>query len=146
MEKILEQAIAIARRDYKGEGEFEHCSRVMEQVESTEQKIIAILHHLLEKEYRTYSYVADTFPLAIADSLLVVSRLNHSNLKENVLAICREGNQDAIAVKIADLQDELAHVDESNRYFTPYTRNNYHIYLEELRKASAKKKLKETII
>lgn len=117
----LAQAWATVAHDgqiRKGAGEpyIEHPKRVADSVQGWRRKTLAWLHDTIEDAVRPKEMelaLAAVFPDDILDDLLMLSRLpdedgNKQVYQEWIEEIAASGNEDVIAVKLADLQDNMA--------------------------------------
>lgn len=121
----LAQAWATVAHDgqyRKGAGEpyIEHPRRVADSVQGWRRKTLAYLHDTIEdygdtRADKTGMEIAlrVVFPPDIVDDLLMLSRLmdedgNKQEYQAWIEEIAASGNEDVIAVKLADLRDNMA--------------------------------------
>lgn len=116
----LAQAWATVAHDgvsRKGAGEpyINHAERVAERVWGWRRKSIAWLHDVVE-DADSPMYMANAmraiFPEDIVDDVMMLSRLPNTQgrkqpYQEWIEEIAASGNQDVIAVKLADIEDNL---------------------------------------
>lgn len=108
----LERAIAIAaeahvgQKDKAGEPYILHPIRVMLRVSTTEERIAAVLHDLLEDTpWKRADLEREGFPTDVLDAIEALTRRPKETYDEFVARAAR--NQIAIRVKLADLEDNL---------------------------------------
>lgn len=106
----LERAISVATRAHEGQVDkggadyILHPLRVMERVHTPEQRIVAVLHDVLEDTPLTLSDLArEGFPLKILAALLALSRRDDESYEAFVVRL--GGDPLAREVKLADLAD-----------------------------------------
>jgi len=113
---ILEKAIAIAakahagQRDKAGSPYILHPLRVMMKLDATEEKIVAVLHDVLEDGTPEYAEeVRALLPDTLFDALLCVTKQDDEHGPEGYTRFIdrASGNPLARRVKIADLEDNL---------------------------------------
>ncbi|MQG91085.1 GTP pyrophosphokinase [Pseudomonas sp. MN1F] len=106
----LERAIAVAARAHEGQYDkggaayILHPLRVMMRVSTPEQRIVAVLHDVIEDTSLTLSDLArEGFPLKILAALLALSRNKGESYQDFVVRL----GSDPLArtVKLADLAD-----------------------------------------
>lgn len=109
----LDRAIEIAREAHAGQIDkggnpyIEHCLRVMEAVESREEKIVAILHDLIE-ECPAWTYrrlEAEHASSPIVRAIANLTRGRHQSYRAYIGQIATEDL--STVVKIADLKDNM---------------------------------------
>jgi len=112
MQEILEKAIQIALDAHRGKIDkggspyILHPLRVMLSMETVEEKIVAILHDVIEDSIVTIDDLrAENFSERILEALEPLTKKVHQSYEEYILAI--KYNQLAKEVKIADLQDNM---------------------------------------
>lgn len=112
MDKLLELAIKIAVRAHKGSVDKQnkiyilHPIRVMVSVETVEEKIVAILHDVVEDTDITFEdLVTYGFPLTIIDALKYLTRDKSIKYFDYIEKI--KENDLARKVKLADLKDNM---------------------------------------
>ncbi|MHC6226077.1 GTP pyrophosphokinase [Pseudomonas sp. X10] len=106
----LERAIAVAARAHEGQRDkggsayILHPLRVMLRVSTPEQRIVAVLHDVLEDSPLTLSDLArEGFALKILAALLALSRRADESYEDFVVRV--GGDPLARVVKLADLAD-----------------------------------------
>ncbi len=124
----LEKAIKIAVKAHSGQKEKNgdpgilHPLRVMNSVKSNEEKIVAILHDVIEDSNLTFKDLKkEGFSKKIINALKAVSNING----ENYLKFVKRASKNKIGrvVKIADTFDKLSfeRINETSaRNFTKY--------------------------
>jgi (p)ppGpp synthase/HD superfamily hydrolase len=121
----LAQAWATVAHDgqyRKGAGEpyIEHPRRVADSVQGWRRKTLAYLHDTIEDWPRPKEMeiaLSTVFPDDIIDDLLMLSRLPDDDgekvpYQEWIEKIAASDNEDVIAVKLADLRDNMASLDD----------------------------------
>jgi len=114
---------------YLDDKTFDHSVHVMEQVQTTRQKILGILHDVYEDHYGNMFleakivYRTDEFILA---DLKLLSHDPKIKYRLYIKKLAESGRADAIAVKIEDLEHnmdltrlekvEQYHLDRNNKY------------------------------
>lgn len=113
MDEQLEKCIEFAKKAHKGQKDkggndyILHPLRLMEAVETTDEKITAVLHDILEDT----SYTAGdlwrllNLPDEIIDALKLLTRRRGDNYMDYIKKL--SGNPLAVAVKAADLRDNM---------------------------------------
>ena len=111
--KILERAILIAVRAHVGQVDLGgdplilHPLAVMDKVSSLRQKIIAVLHDVIEDTPITArTLIADGIPQNIVADVELLTRTKDKTYAEYIQDI--KQSKDAVWVKIADLQHNLS--------------------------------------
>lgn len=106
----LERAIAVAakahegQRDKGGAAYILHPLRVMLRVDTTEQRIVAVLHDVLEDSAMTLADLArEGFPLKILAAVEALSRRPDESYEAFVARLADDPL--AKAVKLADIED-----------------------------------------
>lgn len=96
-------------RKFKGEPYFEHPRRVAELVQTVDQKAVALLHDVLEDTHVNYHDLLNfgVHPKIVA-SVMVLTRKEGENYDNYLRRIIDSNDRDALAVKIADLTDNLS--------------------------------------
>lgn len=108
----LERAIAIACEAHKGQVDkggqpyILHCLRVMMQMRTEEERIVAVLHDVLEdNEWAFGEIVHNSFSITILDALNSISRKANESYNDYIGRVSK--NELARVVKIADLHDNM---------------------------------------
>jgi (p)ppGpp synthase/HD superfamily hydrolase len=108
----LEHAIAIAaeahrgQKDKAGEPYILHPIRVMLRVSTTEERIAAVLHDLLEDTpWERTDLEGEGFSAEVLDAVEALTRQPHETYEEFLARAA--GDPIAIRVKLADLEDNL---------------------------------------
>ena len=114
---------------YLDDETFAHSYHVMTQVETTRQKILAILHDVYEDHYGNSfleSKIIDCTDDFIMEDIKLLSHDSTVKYRQYIKRLAESGQADAIAVKIADLEHnmdlsrldkvEQYHLDRHNKY------------------------------
>lgn len=116
--RIFSKALQFAARKHAGQMRNNgdtyiiHPIRVAQEVKTAEQKVIALLHDVLEDTDTTFSELEELFGTPIADA---VEALTHREGESYVDYIERvKQNPDAVQVKIADICDNLSDAPSAN--------------------------------
>lgn len=88
-----------------GDNYIIHPIRVSQEVFTEKQKVIALLHDTLEDTTATFEELMDTFGIAIADAVESLTHLKGESYADYIQRVKK--NPDAVAVKIADICDNL---------------------------------------
>lgn len=111
-EILLERAIEIAKKMHKnqtdkaGKPYIEHCLRVMKDLNTTEDKIVGVLHDSIEDTNLTIEDLkANGFREPILAGILAITKQENESY-ENYLERVRS-NPIALKVKIADMKDNM---------------------------------------
>lgn len=113
MEKLLTKAISIALKAH--EGQFDkagmpyagHIMRVMQAGRTTDEKIVGVLHDLVEDTDWTFDMLlAEGFPIHIVEALRCVTKLSDDESYDEFIQRVKS-NPLAVAVKINDLTDNM---------------------------------------
>jgi (p)ppGpp synthase/HD superfamily hydrolase len=112
---LVSEAIALATRahgdqtDKQGQPYIFHCLRVMLSVEFSYNQIVAVLHDVLED---TNTTVDDLRAIGLNDwhitSLIALTRPDGEPYEDYIERVSQ--NSTAVAVKIADLRDNLSRI------------------------------------
>ena len=109
---LLEKAIYIALVAHKGQkdkGGFAyilHPLRIMNLMETTEEKIVALLHDVVEDSDITIQYLAENgYPDKILTAIKILTKKENQPYFDYILAIKR--NRLASKIKKADLKDNM---------------------------------------
>lgn len=89
-----------------GDNYIIHPIRVSQEVNTIRQKVIALLHDTLEDTETTYEEILDEFGVEVADAVLALT--HHENQPYDKYIEQVKTNEDAIAVKVADIADNLS--------------------------------------
>lgn len=89
-----------------------HPIRVSQEVKTEKQKIIALLHDVLEDTDATYDELKKEFGTDIAHTVLVLTREKEEAYEDYIARV--KTNNDAVAVKIADIADNLSDTPSKN--------------------------------
>lgn len=113
MEQLLQRAIEIAKQahegqvDKAGEPYIGHPLRVMNAGNNIDEKIVGVLHDVVEDTEWTFEMLADEcFPQHILDALICLTRFSHKEPYERFIARVKK-NPLATAVKLNDLSDNM---------------------------------------
>ena len=109
---MLKKAISLAEKAHHGQvdkGGHPYIGppeRVMKKCETTEEKIVAILHDVMEDtDYTAEDLRREGFSEEILGALLYLTHRDGENYMEYIERICE--NPLAVKVKYADLQDNM---------------------------------------
>lgn len=95
-----------------GDNYIIHPIRVSQEVKTETQKVVALLHDVLEDSSASYEDLKREFGTEIAHTVLVLTKTEDETYEEY---ICRvKTNPDAVAVKIADIADNLSDTPSKN--------------------------------
>lgn len=109
--KLFNKALIFATRKHantirrNGNPYIIHPIRVSQEVFTENQKAIALLHDVLEDTETTYEELKEEFGSHIADTVLVLTHKKDEPYMDYIARV--KTNDDAIAVKIADISDNL---------------------------------------
>lgn len=108
----LEQAISTAIEAHKnqldkaGNPYIDHCIRIMNKMDTEEEKIVAVLHDILEdNEELGRNLFSSDFSDEIINALAYLTKQKHQKYLDYIKAI--KNNELATKVKIADLLDNI---------------------------------------
>ncbi|MFN9112829.1 MAG: GTP pyrophosphokinase [Bacteroidota bacterium] len=111
-EQLLEHAIYIALQAHKGKADkggssyILHPLRVMLAMETTEEKIVAVLHDVVEDSRFTIQQLKqEGFSKKILDAVSLLTKTENQNYENYISAIRK--NPLATKVKLADLKDNM---------------------------------------
>lgn len=110
---VLAKAIVIASKAHEGQRDKEgypyilHPLRVMQSLQSFEDKVVAVLHDVIEDTPVTATDLEmNGIPQELVDDVVMVSRLSHTESHwQFIERICKHGSDRALRVKIADVVD-----------------------------------------
>lgn len=108
IEKSLQIALAAysGKKDKAGETYILHPLRVMEKMESTEQKAVAILHDVIEdSDYTAEALLAAGIPNQVVAAVVSLTRNEGESYAAFIDRVAL--NELATAVKLADLADNM---------------------------------------
>jgi (p)ppGpp synthase/HD superfamily hydrolase len=113
MEKLLAKAIEIALKAHEGQTDkagmpyIGHVMRVMQAGRTIDEKIVGVLHDIVEDTTWTFdALLAEGFPAHIVDALRCVTKLHDDEPYEAFIERVKS-NPLAVAVKINDLTDNM---------------------------------------
>ena len=113
MEKLLAKAIEIALKAHEGQVDKSgmpyagHVMRVMQAGRTIDEKIVGMLHDLVEDTSWTFEALqAEGFPAHIIDALRCVTKISEEEPYEEFIQRVKS-NPLAVAVKINDLTDNM---------------------------------------
>lgn len=113
MEKLLAKAIEIALKAHEGQTDkagmpyVGHVMRVMQAGRTIDEKIVGVLHDIVEDTPWTFeALLAEGFPAHIVDALRCVTKLHDDEPYEAFIERVKS-NPLAVAVKINDLTDNM---------------------------------------
>ena len=109
---MLKKAISLAEKAHQGQVDkgghpyIDHPKRVMEKCETTEEKIVSMLHDVIEDtDYTADDLRKEGFSEEIITALLYLTHREGEGYMEYIERICE--NSLAVRVKYADLQDNM---------------------------------------
>jgi len=112
MEQILEKAIQIAvnahigQKDRMGVPYILHPLRVMHSVDTTDAKIVAILHDVVEDTEVTFDdLIAAGIPKHLVITLRLLTHTDNLTYEDYIMRLSE--NPLAVKVKLADLKDNM---------------------------------------
>jgi (p)ppGpp synthase/HD superfamily hydrolase len=112
MQQLLEKAISIALKAHSGKTDkggnpyILHPLRVMFAMQTTEQKIVAMLHDVVEDSTTTIQQLKEEkFSKGILSAVSLLTKKENQPYQEYILAIKR--NPLATKIKLADLKDNM---------------------------------------
>lgn len=112
MERILEKAIQIAvnahfgQKDMAGSPYIFHPLRVMNAVDTTDAKIVAILHDVVEDTPVTFDELIEAgIPKHLVITLRLLTHTDNLSYEDYIFRLSE--NPLAIKVKLADLKDNM---------------------------------------
>ena len=113
MNQLLSKAINIAMQAHAGQVDkagmpyFGHVMRVMQAGKTIDEKIVGVLHDVVEDTTWTFdALLAEGFPVHIVDALRCVTKLSDDEPYESFINRVKT-NPLAVAVKINDLTDNM---------------------------------------
>ena len=113
MEKLLAKAIEIALKAHAGQTDkagmpyIGHVMRVMQAGRTIDEKIVGVLHDIVEDTDWTFeALLAEGFPAHIIDALRCVTKISEEEPYEEFIQRVKS-NPLAVAVKINDLTDNM---------------------------------------
>ena len=113
MEKLLAKAIEIALKAHAGQTDkagmpyIGHVMRVMQAGRTIDEKIVGVLHDIVEDTPWTFeALLAEGFPAHIIDALRCVTKISEEEPYEEFIERVKS-NPLAVAVKINDLTDNM---------------------------------------
>lgn len=113
MDELLKKCIEFAQTAHRGQKDkagadyIGHPLRVMDQMNTTEGKIVAILHDVLEDTCYSVTdlYATLGLPDDLIESLILLTRRKGDNYMTYIQSLT--GDPMAVSVKIADLKDNM---------------------------------------
>lgn len=119
---MYEQALTIATEAHKnqkrkktGEPYINHPLRVAAQFTDDLEKTLAILHDVFENgTMADRDKITVSFPLAVIDGLILLSREEDETYFAFIIRIIRSGNMAAMRVKYEDLTDNMSDLEEGS--------------------------------
>jgi (p)ppGpp synthase/HD superfamily hydrolase len=123
----MHHAIYKDRLDRMGVPEGYHSMRVSIRGASTEEKIVGLLHDVVEDGYIPLEDIREVFGSEIATDIDTVTRREGETYKEFIVRIKTTGSRTAICVKVYDLRDNINRAlelppEEGGRLFSRYRR------------------------
>ena len=112
MDELLERAIKLAQKYHKGQFDkggnpyIEHPLRVMEGVESIDEKILAVLHDVLEDcDASRDELINEGIPECLVEKLEILCKGKNENYFDYIDRI--KVDKSTINVKLSDLKDNM---------------------------------------
>lgn len=112
MDVLLERAIKLAKKYHKnqfdkgGNRYIEHPLRVMNSVESIEEKVLAVLHDVLEDcDVSRNQLIKEGIPECLVEKLQILCKGNNEKYFDYIDRI--KANSLTIKVKLSDLNDNM---------------------------------------
>jgi Guanosine polyphosphate pyrophosphohydrolases/synthetases len=134
----LERAIKIAvyahagREDKAGEPYIRHPPRVMRAMDTDTERVVAVLHDVVEDSSYTLEDLEERFGTEVRDAVDCLTRRDGENYVEDFVARAA-GNDIAHKIKRADIEDNLDLTGLSDLDDDDLKRlNNYHEALRQL--------------
>ena len=118
MKNIYSEALAFAARKHvghkrtNGDNYIIHPIRVSQEVKTETQKVIALLHDTMEDTDTTFSELFNLFGGEVADAVECLTRRKGESNEDYIERV--KTNPDAVAVKIADICDNLSDFPSDN--------------------------------
>jgi (p)ppGpp synthase/HD superfamily hydrolase len=134
----LEKAIEIAAKAHAGQKRFNgepyilHSLRVMVNVKTIEEKVVAVLHDVVEDTNITISnLIDDGFSTSVIEAVSILTHNKNESYEEYINGI--KWNDVARNVKIADMKDNIDILSIPDITIKDFERlKNYHRYIKEL--------------
>ena len=111
--QLLTKAISIALKEHEGQTDKAgmpyagHIMRVMQAGRTTDEKMVGVLHDLVEDTDWTFDMLlAEGFPIHIVEALRCVTKLSDDESYDEFIQRVKS-NPLAVAVKINDLTDNM---------------------------------------
>jgi len=94
--------------DKSGMPYFLHLTYVYRHVSSIEEKVVALLHDIIEdKDVSSDDLLEIGFPEKIVQDVLVLTRVRPMEYKDYIDQIIKNGSVEALHVKMADLENNM---------------------------------------
>ena len=113
---MLDKAIELAHDAHLGQFDsyglpyISHPLRVMENVDTIDEKIIAILHDVVEKTDVSFRYLEkNNFGKKILNTVRSLTRLDNEDYEDYISRLSLDHN--AIKIKLKDLEDNILSLD-----------------------------------
>jgi len=109
--KLFNKALVFATQKHtgqkrkNGDAYIIHPIRVSQEVFTEKQKAIALLHDTIEDTETTYEEIKEAFGFEIAQAVWLLTKQKEESYEDYIQRV--KSNPDAIAVKIADISDNL---------------------------------------
>jgi len=134
----LEKAIEIAAKAHAGQKRFNgepyilHLLRVMAAVKTIDEKVVAVLHDVVEDTNITISnLIDDGFSTSVIEAVSILTHNKNESYEEYINGIT--WNNIARNVKIADMKDNIDILSIPDITIKDFERlKNYHRYIKEL--------------
>ena len=93
------------QRDKSGEPYIFHCMAVAMQLKKEKERIVAVLHDVLEDTEATFQDIKDEFGMEIAEAVYMLTKQSTESYEEYLEGL--KENPLSLAVKKADIYDNL---------------------------------------
>lgn len=109
----VQKAIEIAVKyhsnqvDKSGDIYILHPLRVMSKMDTHEERIIAVLHDILEDTIITEDYLLSIFPVDIVEDIKLLSKINGESYEVFITRI--QKSERASKIKLVDIEDNLSY-------------------------------------
>lgn len=107
--KFLAKLAHKGQKDKAGEDYFHHLERVREKVYGLRVEVLAWLHDIVEDTKVELDDLRLFFPSDIVRDVSILSREDSESYTEYIRRVKQSGSENAIQVKLADLNDHLDH-------------------------------------
>jgi len=115
--------------DKGGEAYILHSLRVMLSMKTEDERVVAVLHDVFE-DGDSIEHIRKSLTEKQEQALYLLTRDKSETYEEYIAAICSSGNDIAVAVKIADIRDNLR--DDRSKNISASLRGRYEKALDHL--------------